>query len=266
MLRSFLFICSCFFLPLFNISAQSPYQLNLKKDLLIGGIGLGLDILALQAIDKTTPHDALSLSQLNIENINSFDRPSVFNNSALARDRSDIILTSSLAFPFVTLFGKRMRKDFLTIGVMGIETMAWNIGLTGLTKGLVNRTRPFVYNDLVPVEERTEINGKLSFYSGHTSQVATLSFFTAKVLTDFHTDSKWKPFIWSIATLIPATTGYLRVKGGEHFPTDVIVGGLMGGFVGIMIPQLHKKKVKEHQKVSFSLLQRGQEVGFVMRW
>ena len=48
--------------------------------------------------------------------------------------------------------------------------------------------------------------------------------------------------------MIPAITGYLRVKAGKHYPTDTIAGYLLGATAGILIPQLHKKKM---EKVSF---------------
>ena len=34
--------------------------------------------------------------------------------------------------------------------------------------------------------------------------------------------------------------GYERVQSGEHFPTDVITGALMGGAVGLIVPHLHR--------------------------
>jgi len=36
------------------------------------------------------------------------------------------------------------------------------------------------------------------------------------------------------------TTAYLRVKAGKHFPTDVIVGAVIGSAVGYAVVSLHK--------------------------
>ena len=67
-------------------------------------------------------------------------------------------------------------------------------------------------------------------------QLATFSFFTAKVFSDTNPNSKLRPWVWSSAALLPAVTGYLRVKGGKHFPTDVIVGYAVGAAIGILVP------------------------------
>ncbi len=83
-------------------------------------------------------------------------------------------------------------------------------------------------------------NTRRSFFSGHTSHVAASTFFTAKVLTDINPDGSNNSLYWITAATIPAITGYLRVKGGKHFPTDVIVGYAVGALVGILVPELHK--------------------------
>ena len=40
--------------------------------------------------------------------------------------------------------------------------------------------------------------------------------------------------------MYPALTGYLRVDSSNHFPTDVIVGYIIGAGIGFLIPELHK--------------------------
>ena len=71
---------------------------------------------------------------------------------------------------------------------------------------------------------------------------AANTFFAAKVFSDYYPDSKWKPVVWTAAATIPAITGYLRVKGGRHFTTDVITGYAVGAAVGYLVPHFHKKK------------------------
>jgi len=58
------------------------------------------------------------------------------------------------------------------------------------------------------------------------------------VYHDLNPNSDFDPVIWTTAALIPAITGYLRVKGGKHFPTDVVVGYVVGALVGILVPRL----------------------------
>jgi len=45
-------------------------------------------------------------------------------------------------------------------------------------------------------------------------------------------------------------TGFLRVRAGEHFPTDVILGGLVGTASGILVPYFHKNKLFNNENLS----------------
>ncbi|MBP7433432.1 PA-phosphatase, partial [bacterium] len=38
--------------------------------------------------------------------------------------------------------------------------------------------------------------------------------------------------------------GILRITAGEHYPTDVIAGAVLGSLTGLFIPLLHKIKNK----------------------
>ena len=69
----------------------------------------------------------------------------------------------------------------------------------------------------------------------------------AKVVSDYHPNMKkgLKAIMWSGAVMIPATTAYLRVTAGRHFPTDVVAGFATGALVGFIIPHLHKKNSQE---------------------
>ena len=65
-------------------------------------------------------------------------------------------------------------------------------------------------------------------------------FFTAKTLTDYVDRPGVEAVAWTTAALLPAATGFFRYKAGKHFPSDVIVGYVVGATVGVLIPHLHK--------------------------
>ncbi len=247
--------------------AQSPYEISVKRDLPILTLGLAGGIGSVAADFGITPLVPGQINQriANPNDVNSFDRRAIDFYSSSARRNSDILLYSSYTYPFLFLLNKKSRNEFLPIGVMTAEVVLINGSLTAFTKGFVQRARPFVYNPDVDIEEKLGKNARLSFYSGHTSVVSSLSFFGARVFSDYHPDSKWKPIIWSAAALIPAATGYFRVKGGKHFPTDVITGYITGGLIGYFIPVLHRKKDND-QKVGINIYPGPTSLGMTMTW
>ena len=224
----------------------SPYQLDLKKELPLLGFGIVGSIHASTLQHKNIePLTIEEINQANSNDIHSFDRSATRNWSPEAAKESDYFLYGSAALPITLMANKPMRNDFLIVGTMLVETALINLALTDYTKYLTRRYRPLVYHPDAPLSAKQALSAQLAFFSGHTSGSASLCFFTAKVLTDYHPKSKFKPLIWGTAATIPAITGYLRYKAGKHYPTDVIVGYLVGASVGYLIPQWHKKKGKE---------------------
>ena len=67
-----------------------------------------------------------------------------------------------------------------------------------------------------------------------------LRFFTAKTLSDYTNRSGVQAVAWTGAILLPAATGFFRYQAGNHFPTDVVVGYVVGAAVGIIVPHIHK--------------------------
>ncbi len=111
-----------------------------------------------------------------------------------------------------------------------------------LTAGLLNRSRPYVYDDSreTSIEKRKKNNGQRSFYAGHVAASASATFLTAKIYSDYHPEASAKAWIWAGASAIPAGVSYLRIEAEQHFLTDVTVGYIVGAATGIIIPELHK--------------------------
>jgi membrane-associated phospholipid phosphatase len=115
------------------------------------------------------------------------------------------------------------------------------IGATLVTSGLVtitmkyavNKDRPFVtYPDI----QQLSSAGTPSFPSGHTSE----AFATATSLSMAF--PKWyviaPSFLWASAA------GYSRMHLGVHYPSDVIVGALIGSGSAWLCHELNKRYFK----------------------
>lgn len=220
--------------------AQSPYSLDWRKEQVFLGVGasaLGASYYMKTGVSKLNAYDIENLSSTNLIGL---DRGSHDNYAKSAKTWSDAILYGSLAIPAALFLGDQMNDDAAKIAVMWGEVLLLNMGVTNTVKYSTQRLRPYVYNPNVPLEEKTTLKAKTSFFSGHTSSVAASTFFAAKVFSDYYPDSKWKPYIWGAAIALPAVTGYLRVKAGKHYPTDVMAGYAVGAAIGYLVPHFHK--------------------------
>ena len=84
------------------------------------------------------------------------------------------------------------------------------------------------YTDETPMDKRTNKVARNSFFSGHVEMVAAPTFLIAKVYSDYYPDSKIKWVFYGFAAAITTATSYLRLKAGEHFPSDIILGAVSG--------------------------------------
>jgi membrane-associated phospholipid phosphatase len=77
-----------------------------------------------------------------------------------------------------------------------------------------------------------------SFPSGHTAN----AFAIAHVIADEYPGWKVKLAVYGLA----AATGFERIQGREHFPSDVLVGGAIGYLVGGYVFDHHSSRSKTH--------------------
>ncbi len=235
-----------------------PYNHTLKKEwpFLVTSGGILAAGLIMGATDNTKPYSPDALAGLDKNKINSFDRSTTNNWSPTAATISDFTLVGISLLPALFLSEHHTAHDFRSLTVMTLETFALNFGTTYIVKSTVNRTRPYVYNPNLSVSIRTDKQSRVSYYSGHTSQVAAATFLFAKVINDYHPDLKpgIKTGIWAFAITVPAVEAYFRVKGGKHYPTDVITGYVLGAFSGFIIPELHRNfAYREHKKTKLDV-------------
>lgn len=228
----------------------SPYRLSWAVDapIITAGVGMGVTYLIL---DSRTPVLTENyINSLNRKDVWALDRATTYNWSKPIARVSDAFLYTSFAVPFVLLADRKIRKDYVKIGFMYAETIALTGALTSLTKNLIKRPRPFVYNEQVDLHYKQEKDAQYAFFSGHTSIAAAMCFMTAKVFQDYNKGSKAIPWVWAAAATFPAVTGILRQQAGKHFWTDVVTGYIVGAAIGFLIPELHRVDLFQKKKVT----------------
>lgn len=246
-------------------SSDEVYRLKPAVDIPVTTIGAGWSLYAFTKIYSKDPSTKEQILALNKNDINGFDRwaADVYNDKAA--HSSDFFFYGSMPLPLVLLADREIRKDAGKIGFLYLEAMS----ITGLLyTGAVylnDAYRPLAYNPEVPMEERMRGGSKNSFFAGHVALVATSTFFTAKVFSDYHPDSKLKYLLYGAAVVGTAGTAYLRHAGGKHFPSDILIGTAVGTLSGILVPHFHKNPLLKSQRLSITPFT-GQSHGLAVRY
>jgi undecaprenyl-diphosphatase len=152
---------------------------------------------------------------------------------------SDVVLWSATGFAVLDplLSGLRDGWDALLVdALMYAESTALTSALTDMLKIAVRRPRPFDY--VHPSTSNTD--AELSFPSGHAAIVSSVAG-TATYLAFVRSPHSPRPWITlGVATALTALVSVERVRAGDHFPTDVVAGAILGGSVGVLVPHLHR--------------------------
>ena len=234
-----LIICFGYFSSLYS---DSPYNISLKTDLSITAGGIGLLGVGFYTENTVKPYTADEVAGLQ-NNVNSVDRIATEQWSEGYQDASNYLLYSSFLLPGVLFSGERVRENYGDILFLYFESYIYSISINKIVKGIVKRDRPYLYNNNPEISEslKEDIDARRSFYSGHTNLAFTASILTAKIYCDFYPESKYKGLVWGSAILFGSAMGFFRVAGGMHYPSDVIAGAVIGGAIGYLVPELHKK-------------------------
>jgi len=227
-------------------AAQSPYRLELSKDIVVVSTGFGAGIVALLLDERLDPLTTEEISALSRDDVNAFDRGATYQYFISASTASDILVYTVIASPLTMLIDQRVRNDWGTYLLMYSETMLWTGASAQLVKNSVARTRPYVYNPDAPMEEKTTRDARKSFYSSHTAFAFASAVFLSTTYSCYFSDSRWTPYIWAGSLTAAALVGVLRYQAGMHYPTDIIVGAGIGALIGYAIPALHRVETNSY--------------------
>jgi len=110
---------------------------------------------------------------------------------------------------------------------------------SGMSTAFTGRPRPYMYGTTAPLSVREGGDGGLSYFSGHTSTAFGATTATFMTLHRLHPDERWPWLVLVAGSTAAGLVGATRILAGDHFPTDVLAGAIVGSSIGVLVPALH---------------------------
>ena len=184
------------------------------------------------------PSGAPSCAPCNPADLPGVDRWVVGAHSTLARRGSDVLLigVGGLA-GYVSAHDRSPQQARGNLAVLA-NSVSWTSASTAWLKVLVRRKRPVLYTSGAAAAA-ADLNNQQSFPSGHTSVAFAVATSYLILANREHLPHRARnaAFLFGGA----AGIGVLRVVGGNHFPTDVLGGAILGSGIGWLVALVHPK-------------------------
>ena len=141
--------------------------------------------------------------------------------------------------------GDASGKDFAAYTLMFAQAIALQSGFNLLVRSTQLWPRPYIYaTEGEGAEKAREARGEAygSFFSGHTSAAFTIAVFTGEWFSEVYPASPYRGIVWASSLSAAGMVGVLRIAAGKHYPSDVIVGALVGTGISLSVIRLHRVK------------------------
>jgi membrane-associated phospholipid phosphatase len=212
------------------------HTVHRQTDALITG-GAAVTALAMLAIPVNQQRGLWSK-----ELFDDLDRGVHDNFSRRAGRISDVAFGLSVVAPVIYLTGSTIDDADGDRLLLYGETVALNLAVNAAVKFAVQRPRPYLYSNDPGAGQHAKDKGRdsrLSFYSGHASTTFCSAVSGAYLLGTATDNGTARALAWSVGLGAAAATANLRVRAGEHFYSDVIIGAVIGTAISYAVPALH---------------------------
>lgn len=180
---------------------------------------------------------------IDIDILKNINQNRLTNSDPAFRFITNTAIPVSFATPFIITATGYLTKDSITFqkGLMVAESFIISTVLSTAMKYSFNRPRPFeTYPDEIT---KLTSGGSPSFPSGHTSA----AFATATSLSLAY--PKW--YIITPAFIWAGAVGYSRMDLGVHYPSDVLMGAIVGAGSAFLTDYVNKKLLNNCRKFKF---------------
>jgi membrane-associated phospholipid phosphatase len=242
-----------FFLLLMLISSalfsQSGFPYAFKTgDYVLLPLGTGLSLYNLTYKNHRNSLSESEIQNLSASSVNWFDRSATTYWNPSADRLSDVLTLGFAAAPALLLVPNVKNREYRQAAVLALmysEVVLLTYGVTEFTKNSDLRIRPYMYNNSLSLNEKQELaatgDARRSFFSLHAALVFGSAVFASKTAMDWYGWNSRTRWIYAGTSSVAISVSALRFYSGQHFPTDIVTGALVGGLIGYVVPMIHKK-------------------------
>lgn len=229
----------------------SEYSLNLSTDIPVTAMaiitsGFGTYLYSQMEVPKQV---------MNPNHLLPWDKKVAGRYSKGADQASDIgalLAITPLVIGGTALYSRQSDlREFGTFSLMLVQSVLFQSGINLAVRASQLWPRPYVYATSGEGFEKSQnAKGEAygSFFSGHASAAFTVAVFTSEWFNETHPNSANTGVVRALAFSLAGIEGVLRIAAGKHYPTDVLVGALVGTSVSYGVLFMHKKR---NEKYSF---------------
>lgn len=220
------------------MAEEPPYALSWTVDAPILTLGVATYVLSQYTYSQMEPR----AGEPSKDELLPWDRPFAGTYHPSFDYLSDWSLYALIAFPLgfesVELaLGNSSTREAMTFFLTAAEITLWQSSLNLIVRSMRLWGRPEIYRSKA---DRSRGESWGSFYSGHTGTAFSVAVFSSLWFMEKYPNSAYVPLVWG-GTLVAATAvGVMRIAAGKHFPTDVIVGALVGSASSFLVLKLHE--------------------------
>jgi membrane-associated phospholipid phosphatase len=240
-----------------STGTQSPYELRWGKEAVMLGTTAAFHLGSSFYFNSHAPLDSARIAGLSVDDVSALDRGAVYNAGHTAPSALHNMNVGLTFLPALLLLERGPRRDLVVLGLMYAETILLSGAVSNLTKEFSRRPRPFVYNTGYDANKQTTY-AHHSFISGHSTFAFAMMSLTATVFRDYHRGSPWVPVVYAGCAALATLSSSSRYLSGDHFPTDLLAGAVVGALSGWGVPKLHARRAADTRLSVFPIAGREQ--------
>ena len=218
--------------PIVGQAPAAPYRITWGDAASVGTAG----VLYVLPAALGLPHGAPSCAPCDPATLPGVDRWALHPVSATGDAASDVVLAGVAGFTALAgLHGLPAEQWHGNFAVFA-STASWTAASTEWLKVLVRRKRPVLYtSDAVTAASDPESQQSLPSLHASLAFAAATSYLV--IARRQHLPHRTRNTLLLYAGAVGVAA--LRVAVGQHFPTDVAAGAVLGSGIGWLVPTIH---------------------------